>query len=277
MKNRIAVFLVVLLTIATAITIVFGMHIFNKKTKIVPEVKDEVMEEEKEEEVTVKHIKDAKIVVFGDEVTYGEGIATNSKNWADTLKERFNLNLINAGVVGDNSTQGLNRLEKDVLSNEPDFVIINFGMNDHYFIENRKENVSLETFKSNLENIVKQVKDKKAIPVLVAPHKVIEGKQGNGNMGGGASYYYKKHPSIWYNEVGSANAQLKKYCDVVKAVAESNEVAYIDMYAESEKYNLNNILRSKVNSNIEDGINLSNEGTKIYSQVIGDYLENNYK
>lgn len=276
MKNKKWILLVVLLAIVTILTVVFGMYSFKKKTKIVPVSSENVIEEEPKEEVIVKHIKDAKVVALGDNITYGENFQTGSKLWTDLLKERFNLDLTNAGVNGNTSTQGLERLNKDVLEKNPDFVIINFGLNDHYFVDKNKESVPLEKFKSNLESMIKQIKEKKAVPILVAPNSVIEGNKGNGNMGGNASYYYKKHPANWYTEVGGANAQLKKYCDVIKQVAESNEVGYVDMYTESAKQDLYSMLRSKMNSNLEDGVNLSTEGAKLYAQVIGDYLDANY-
>ena len=276
MKNKGRILLVILLAIITIITIVVGMYFFNKKTKIIPVASQVVIKEEVKEEPIVKHIKDATVVAFGDNVTYGENFPAGNKLWVDLLKERFNLDLTNAGINGNTSAQGLERLKKDVLDKNPDFVIINFGLNDHYFVEKNKENVPLDKFKSNLEAMVKQVKEKKAVPILVSPNKVIEGNKGNGNMGGNANYYYKKHPANWYTEVGGANAQLKKYCDVIKQVAESNEAGYIDMYSESEKQDLYTILRSKMNSNLEDGVNLSNEGAKLYAQFIGNYLDANY-
>ncbi len=277
MKNKKWILLVVLLSIVTILTVVFGMYSFNKKTKIVPVASNIPVKEEPKEEVITKSIKSAKVVALGDNITYGENFQTGNKLWTDLLKERFSLELTNAGVNGNTSTQGLERLKKDALEKNPDFVIINFGLNDHYFVDKNKENVPLDKFKSNLESMIKQIKEKKAIPILVAPNKVIEGNKGNGNMGGNANYYYKKHPANWYNEVGGANAQLKKYCDAIKEIAEKNKVGYVDMYAESEKQELYTMLRSKMNSNLEDGVNLSTEGAKLYAQVIGDYLDANYK
>lgn len=39
-------------------------------------------------------------------------------------------NMINAGISGSRSTQGLQRLEQDVLSHNPDLVVVCFGLND---------------------------------------------------------------------------------------------------------------------------------------------------
>ena len=39
-------------------------------------------------------------------------------------------NMINAGISGSRATQGLQRLEQDVLSHNPDLVVVCFGLND---------------------------------------------------------------------------------------------------------------------------------------------------
>lgn len=40
------------------------------------------------------------------------------------------VNMINAGISGSRATQGLQRLEQDVLSHNPDLVVVCFGLND---------------------------------------------------------------------------------------------------------------------------------------------------
>lgn len=83
-------------------------------------------------------LKLSKIVAFGDSITAGEGITAGADRWTDIIKNRFNLELINSGVSGNTSTQGLERIEKDVLIHKPDIVLINFGMNDKSMEERNK-------------------------------------------------------------------------------------------------------------------------------------------
>lgn len=40
------------------------------------------------------------------------------------------INMINAGISGDNAPHGLERLERDVLCHKPDLVVVCFGLND---------------------------------------------------------------------------------------------------------------------------------------------------
>ena len=47
-----------------------------------------------------------------------------------TLFPTVPVNIINAGISGDNAPSGLMRLERDVLRHEPDLVIVCYGLND---------------------------------------------------------------------------------------------------------------------------------------------------
>ena len=95
-------------------------------------------------------IAPATIAFLGDSVTHGafelfnytgvEGMDTvhdYSSAYPIRLREMFNLlypkaqiNIINAGIAGDNAEGGLKRLEQDVLQFKPDLVIVSFGLND---------------------------------------------------------------------------------------------------------------------------------------------------
>ena len=56
--------------------------------------------------------------------------------------------LINAGLSGDTSSKGLARMERDVLSNAPDYVLVLFGTEDALV------GVEPAAFRANLEKIV---------------------------------------------------------------------------------------------------------------------------
>lgn len=217
-------------------------------------------------------IYNSTIVAFGDSITYGTGMPEGSNHWTDIISERFNLNLINSGIPGNTSSQGLARIQEDVLNFNPDYVIINFGMNDNYLKEKNTPNVPLQTFKNNLEEMIIKIRSIDAIPILVAPNKIIEGNRGDGNTGGNASYRYKRHPAIFYDDVGGANAQLKIYCDTMRDIAVEKHVYFIDMYSESDKYDLYHFLRSLENDTNDDGVHPHKLGAQIYGKVIGDFL-----
>lgn len=80
------------------------------------------------------------IVAFGDSVTHGavSGTEINYETvYWNRLKQKINnyrnyvpVNVINAGIGGITALGSLERIDRDVLSHNPDLVIVCFGLND---------------------------------------------------------------------------------------------------------------------------------------------------
>ncbi len=77
-----------------------------------------------------------RIVCFGDSITFGEDLPYHQSYpavLAGLLRDRYpnlDMEVINAGIGGHTSVQGLARLERDVLWYKPHLVIVAFGIND---------------------------------------------------------------------------------------------------------------------------------------------------
>ena len=76
------------------------------------------------------------IVAFGDSMTECKALEP-SKRWPGLLQRRLNrasagirCEVVNAGVGGNTSREGLARLERDVLPHRPDLTLVQFGGND---------------------------------------------------------------------------------------------------------------------------------------------------
>jgi len=87
--------------------------------------------------LTWDDVKDKyRIVCFGDSITFGEDLPSAQAYpavLADLLRQRhvnLDVAVINAGIRGHTSVQGLARLERDVLWCKPHIVLIAFGLND---------------------------------------------------------------------------------------------------------------------------------------------------
>lgn len=74
------------------------------------------------------------IVCFGDSVTFGWNLEYKLSypvQLEEQLKEKYaNVKVVNCGVGGNTVIDGIKRLERDIISYNPDAVIINFGLND---------------------------------------------------------------------------------------------------------------------------------------------------
>ncbi|MBR3928181.1 MAG: SGNH/GDSL hydrolase family protein [Clostridia bacterium] len=75
--------------------------------------------------------------------------------------------IINAGVSGDKSYGGLERLERDVLSFKPDLVIVDFGLNDSM---NKDVEGGLETYDKSMRAIFERVLALGAECILLTPN-----------------------------------------------------------------------------------------------------------
>jgi lysophospholipase L1-like esterase len=74
----------------------------------------------------------------------------------------------NAGVGGDDSGEGLERLESDVLSSKPDMCFVLFGGNDCAHWGREHSSVSPEQYRKNIEEIVVRLKAADCRPVLIS-------------------------------------------------------------------------------------------------------------
>ena len=99
---------------------------------------------------------DATIVCFGDSITAGYAVRRGFPSFLlESLRQWFpdsKIEMINSGISGDTSQDGLSRLDWAVLSYEPDLVTINFGINDCVL------GLSLEEFEMNLVEMVRRIR-----------------------------------------------------------------------------------------------------------------------
>lgn len=111
------------------------------------------------------------IVALGDSLTWGMGIAQPERDsfpalFATMLRERFqdpDVTLISAGIPGETSAGGLQRLEADVLAHHPDLVVVQYGGNDEY------QRVPATEYQEHLRQIAQHVQAASAAVLLAAP------------------------------------------------------------------------------------------------------------
>jgi acyl-CoA thioesterase-1 len=96
------------------------------------------------------------IVAFGDSITAGYCVRRGFPSfWKVLLAEKYpdaRVEMINSGICGDTSMDGLARLDWAVLAYEPDLVTINFGINDCVL------GLDLEEFEMNFVEMVRRIR-----------------------------------------------------------------------------------------------------------------------
>lgn len=103
----------------------------------------------------------SSILAFGDSLTYGYG-ANPKQSYPSTLSSLTGLNVINAGVNGDTSAEGVSRLDKYLEDKNIQLMLLCFGGND---IIQRK---SMKTLKSNLKTMIHMAKEKGVKVLLIS-------------------------------------------------------------------------------------------------------------
>jgi len=101
--------------------------------------------------------KTGPIVCLGDSLTEGFGASKPSEvdktnSYPAFLEKKVTINVINAGISGDTAGGGLARVDKDVLANDPQVVIILLGGNNFLKLKPASE------AKSELQAIINKVK-----------------------------------------------------------------------------------------------------------------------
>ncbi|MBR0567304.1 arylesterase [Azoarcus sp. L1K30] len=104
---------------------------------------------------------DARVLAFGDSVTYGTGAAAG-EDWPTLLAARTGWQVVNAGIPGDTAQAAAARIQPLLDTHRPQLVIIEIGGND--FLRRRSQ----RAVKEDIRGIVGAVKSAGAQAVLVA-------------------------------------------------------------------------------------------------------------
>lgn len=97
-----------------------------------------------------------RVLAFGDSLTYGSG--AHSQSYPSQLQNIIQKEVINAGIPGETSSQGLKRLPALLQKHHPKLVILCHGGND---IIQKSSKITLK------ENLVKMIKMSKNIGAQV--------------------------------------------------------------------------------------------------------------
>lgn len=103
----------------------------------------------------------AVILAFGDSITYGTGAAP-AQSYPAVLETLTGRRVVNAGVPGEVTAEGMARLPEVLEREKPDMLILCHGGNDLL------RRLDLQQTKRNLEAMIKTAKEKNVAVVLIA-------------------------------------------------------------------------------------------------------------
>lgn len=173
-------------------------------------------------------MKKITIVALGDSITNGVRVDVSEEDtYRHLLQEKlsqkmgYNITVINAGVNGDITSTAIHRLKRDVLKYDPDYVTIMFGVNDAGYYRPVTDSmadtprVTADDFKSNLEVIIKTIRDSGAESILVTPIPMNN------------SYAHKDFPAYVENGL---NYLVDGYADIIRELSAQTGISLIDVH-----------------------------------------------
>ena len=147
-----------------------------------------------------------KVVCLGDSVTGVYYHTGGRRAYPEMLQIALSralpdcqVTVINAGISGHTTKDGLARLDQDVLRHAPDVVSISFGLND-------LTRIPQADFRSNLDELIRRCRASGARVVLCTPNAVLP-------------------------TAARPVSTLEEYCDILRRVAAEQSTGLCDQYA----------------------------------------------
>lgn len=98
-----------------------------------------------------------KVVVYGTSLTAGGAWVGQMNSWL-SAKYPGQLTVINSGLSGKNSAEGLAQLQTKVLAHQPDTVFLEFAMNDAFLYSDGTPQLSVAQAQANLNAIIDAIR-----------------------------------------------------------------------------------------------------------------------
>jgi len=205
---------------------------------------------------------DKVICVFGASTTWGAW-DTERGGWVQRLRRHFEANEVddgyisvyNLGVDGDNTSDLLKRFKFEtrqrIKKGWYDDIIIIFSIetNDSMYVKSKDgPQISLEKFKNNLKELIKQAEKFTKKVIFSGGLKVEESKT---------------TPVSWDSGLHYTNKNIQKYNQIIKSVCQEHKLLFIDIFDLLDK------------SDLEDGLHPNSQGHQKIFERVRDFLLKN--
>lgn len=207
--------------------------------------------------------KFARVLVFGDSITYG---AWDSEGgWVQRLRKKLDFEQIkdsdkfylvyNLGISGETSTDLLNRIKQEAIARregdgkEGDVIVIQIGGNDSSILSGKPKTTLLK-FEKNIRKII-------AIGRKISKKVVFVGMT--------PAYEDKTMPVSWNPNLYYDNNSRRKYGNALKQICKKEKVLFIDIFEKFYKSNYINLL--------EDGLHPNSKGHLLIFRIVSAKLK----
>lgn len=178
-----------------------------------------------------------RIVALGDSTTEagwdGNAKLVYAERLVGDLEVRgIEANVVNAGISNTTSKQALARLDSDVRRHNPDFVVVQFGINDSWIDAHQgriEPRLSIEEYAYYLTTIIDTLRGDGAQVILMTPNPMRWSEMYGEEL---------RDPALGFNfeDPRGINRLLDNYTEQVRKLALEKGVPLIDVSANFETY-----------------------------------------
>jgi lysophospholipase L1-like esterase len=201
--------------------------------------------------------KQNRVIFFGDSITQ-QGV--NATGYITKLKDAINqkglsnqYELIGAGIGGNKVYDLYLRMENDVLSKNPDVVVIFIGINDVWHKATSGTGTDLNKFEGFYSAIINKLKEKNAKVIVCTPPAIGERTDYSNQQDG----------------------DLNRYSQSIKDLAKKNNIPVCDLRKAFRDYNLANNPENKESGILTvDRVHLNEKGNQLVSDLLWPIIQN---
>nr|WP_068887611.1 SGNH/GDSL hydrolase family protein [Pedobacter panaciterrae] len=170
------------------------------------------------------------------------------------------IQVLNAGIGGNNTVDLLARIDKDCLSYRPKLTVLMVGTNDM----NSVKHVPLREYEQNLISIVKQIKATGSKVLIMTILPVYE------------PYLLTRHPAEFYEPEG-VQGRRKQVNETIKKVANQQRIHFLDLGHRFEAIgkigtDKDSLIQNEANASKTDGIHPTANGYRFIALTVYDYI-----
>ena len=189
--------------------------------------------------------KKNKVIFFGDSITQAGvqpgGYITRVDSMCKTEKLNDQYEFIGAGIGGNKIYDLYLRMEDDVLSKNPDIVLVYVGVNDVWHKRTSGTGTDADKFEKFYQAVINKLKAKGNKVILVTPAAIGE-------------------KTDFSNE---QDGDLNKYCNIIRALANKNNLPVVDLRKGLLDYNMQHNPDNKEKGILTvDGVHLTATGNQ---------------
>lgn len=201
--------------------------------------------------------KKTKVIFFGDSITElgvrPGGYVTRIDSMCKQEMKGDQYDFIGAGVSGNKVYDLYLRLEDDVLSKNPEVVVIYVGVNDVWHKASLGTGTDADKFEKFYYAILKKLKDKNIKAVLCTPAVIGERTDMSNQLDG----------------------DLNRYSNIIRSIAKKNNLPLVDLRQKFLDYlKVNNPTNEEKNILTNDRVHLSARGNQFVADAIWSALKN---